>query len=499
MMRTASRILIIDDDTVIRLSCKLALKNKGMIIDLAENGIVGLQKIKSRHYDLVILGIMVTQKSGDKIIEEIRNHDEHIIIIIITGHADIKSAIITLKKGVYDYLQKPFTPDALRQALRKGLMWRQLIIETKQLRKEREQNLLKLAAEQSRLTAITNCMGEGLIATDQKGELILINPVACKLLNLEQTQQTGRHIKGNLNNEALENLILQTLDKNQIQQRYRQKEITFALEQGIIYSLTLALITDNDCDAGGLAVVIRDVSEEKKLEKMKSEFQKLVFVVTHELKAPINTIEGYIDLIVKGYTNGKPEKQKEYMTRVHHKTGMLQHLIEDFLSLTAIESGKIKTRMKPIDIREILNEISTFMEIEAKNKGIKIIQKYPGEIPLIRGDKNALNCLFANLMSNAIKYNKENGNITLVMKKQDNFLVTSVTDTGIGILEDDQRKIFDEFYRSPSEIVQKITGTGLGLSTTKHIADLHNGYLEVKSKCGEGSQFDVYLPILNEE
>jgi signal transduction histidine kinase len=173
---------------------------------------------------------------------------------------------------------------------------------------------------------------------------------------------------------------------------------------------------------------------------------------------------------------------------------MLRNLTHDLLSLTSIESGKLARQMEQVNLRLILTDIITFMENEAKSKQVTIQTELPDELPFITGDKNTLTYLFTNLVSNAIKYNKPDGSITIQAAIEDNHIVISVSDTGVGISGDDQKHIFDEFFRSKNEAIKKIPGTGLGLNITKRIAELHNGHITVKSKLGEGSQFDVHLP-----
>ena len=492
------QILIIDDDSVIRLACEKTLKPVGYSVDAAEDGKTGLKKLNEKSYDLVLLDLMMPEISGVQVLEQIRAYDENIIVIIITGFATIESAVETLKKGVYDYIPKPFTPDELRNVVRKGLERRELLLRTEKLRKEREKSLLKLAAQKSRTTTIINCMGEGLIAADKDAHLSLINPVACKLLEMTSPCKIGVTIRGNLNCPELENLIFDTLATEKFTiQKFITQEITFNEKERKIYSVTLAPIKEKRDEISGVALILRDISEEKKLERMKAEFQKLVSVVAHELKAPINAIDGYLDLILKGYVKDKPEKLTEYLARSRDKAEMLRNLVQDLLSLTSIESGKLTREMEPVDIKAIILDIATFMENEAQKKGLTIIHELSENLPLINGDSKALIYLFSNLLSNAIKYNQEGGRVIIKAVTQENFLVVSFIDTGYGMSGEDLQKIFQEFFRSKNKAIEKIPGTGLGLSIAKRIAELHNGFIRVKSKLNEGSQFDVYLPVQN--
>ncbi len=487
-MTEEKNILVVDDDEVIRMACELTLSAEGMTVDTAENGKIGIEKVKAKSYDMILLDLMMPEMPGADFLDFVHEYDDSIIVIIITGFATIESAVDTLKKGAYDYLPKPFTPEELRKLVRKGLERRKLL-------KEREQNLKRIASEQSRLTTIINCMGEGLIATDKDGKLLLINSVASRLLGIKKSCKIGSHIKKYSIHRELENWIIETLEKSRYPKNYFNKEFIFDEKEGTIVSVTLAPIKDKD-EISGLVLVLMDISEERKFERIKAEFRKMVSVVAHELKAPINAIEGYLDLILKGYLEDKPEKRTEYLQRSINKSEKLRHLVHDLLSLTSIESGKITKEMETVDVKPILVEITTLMENEAQAKKLKIIHQLPEKLPLITGDANALTYLFTNLISNAIKYNSQNGEVKIEAKQEGENLVVSVSDTGLGISHDDLKKLFDEFFRSKNEAVQKIAGTGLGLSIAKRIAEVHNGTIKVSSKLGEGSVFTVCLPIL---
>lgn len=491
------QILVVDDDSVIRLACEKTLDSLGYSIDTAANGKSGLAMIKSKNYDLVLLDLMMPEMNGIEVLEEIRAYDTNIVVIIITGFATIESAVETLRKGVYDYIPKPFTPDELRNIVRKGLERRELLLRAERLRRERERSLLKLAAQKSRMATIINCMAEGLIAVDKDAKLLLINPVAGKLLELKAPHQIGKEIQGYLNSTELENLIYEKLnDKNFVYQDSITKEIVIDETTNKVFSITLAPIKEKRDEISGIALVLRDISEEKKLERMKAEFQKLVSVVAHELKAPINAIDGYLDIILQGYVKDKPEKFNEYLLRSRDKAEMLRKLVEDLLSLTSIESGKLTRHQEPVDVRAILTDLSAFMENEAQKRNLKIIQEIPDVLPQLNGDSNALTYLFSNLLSNALKYNRNGGMVTIKVRIQDNQMIVSFIDTGLGISEADLAKIFNEFFRSKNKEVQNISGTGLGLNIAKRIAELHNGIIKVTSRLNEGSQFDVCLPMI---
>ena len=333
-------------------------------------------------------------------------------------------------------------------------------MERRKLLLEREKNLARIAEQQSRLATIINCMGEGLVATDKDGQLLRINSIACKLLGIKEPCETGKHIREYSIAPKLENWIIETLEKNKYPKRFFNKEFIFDETEETIVSVTLAPIKEKE-NISGLVLVLMDISEERKFERTKAEFQKMVSVVAHELKAPINAIEGYLDLILKGYLKDDPEKRNEYLTRSINKAEKLRNLVQDLLSLTSIESGKITKEMEVVDIKPILLEICTLFENEAQKKKLKIVKQLPEQMEQISGDKKALGFLFTNLISNAIKYNKENGTVEISVRQTEKVINIKVSDTGIGITEQDLEHIFDEFYRSKSDKIKNVAGTSV--------------------------------------
>jgi len=492
---TETNILVIDDEEMIRLGCKKILTDMGMKVDTAENGKIGLEAIQKKQYDMVLIDLMMPGMDGMELLRQIKQIDEKIVSIVITGYATIESAVKAVKLGAYDYLPKPFTPDELRTIATKGLQRRRLLLEADALRKERERNLLEIANERSRTATIINCMGEGLIATNRLGQLVLINPVARKMLRIKDVSIIEEYISNRLNNAELERLILETLNNGLTEESFVTKEIEFDKIEERIYSVTLAPIQEERGEMLGLAAVLRDISEEKKIERMKSEFVRLV---SHELKAPTGAIEGYLNLILDGIVDeADSERLLSIIRKSRDKAVALQKLIKDLLDLSSIDAGNVARHLEPLTLKTILKEVTDFMQNEAAKKSLEINLRIPDNLPPVRGDKDDLNRLFLNLVTNAIKYNRENGEVTISVDVEGSFLVTLVQDTGIGMTKDELKDIFKDFFRAKNAFTRKISGTGLGLSIAKKIVESHHGYIEVESEYGKGSTFRVYLPLLS--
>ncbi len=485
------KILVVDDEEIIRIGCQRILEDSNFQVDLAENGRIGLEKVKASSYDLVLMDLMMPEMNGMELLDEIQKLDKKIVCIVITGFATIETAVDAVKKGAYDYLPKPFTPDEFRAKVNRGLEKRRLIIEAEKLREERDRNLLECSNEKTRTLSIVNCMSEGLIATNRFGQIVLINPSAMRMLRLKDTRVIGKTVEGLLGNPDLKKDIAETLER--VTKTASLTRLEISTPDGRFLQPNITPIMDETGECLGTVTVLLDVTEEKKVEKMKSDFVQLV---SHELKAPVGAIEGYLNLIIDGVTANNPEKEKEIIKRSRDKAKSLLELINDLLDLSRTERKATSKIMAPVDLPEILTETVNFYQNEAKAKSITLRLAVAPQLPKILGNAEDLARLFANLLSNAIKYTPENGCVNVYAERRNSHLAISVQDSGIGMNKEELTKIFDEFYRAKNALSRKISGTGLGLAIAKKIAEEHKGYIEVESKLNKGSIFCVVLPII---
>ena len=400
-----------------------------------------------------------------------------------------------MKKGAYDYLPKPFTPDEFRAMVTRGLERRRLLVEADELRIEREKNLLEIMKERSRTATIIQCMGEGLLVTNRARQVVLLNPMAKEMLRIRDGQIVGKLFAGRLNNKKLEEFIANSLKNGEDSSVFIRQEIPCEEDIERCFLANLSPILDENNQRAGVVTVLSDISDEKRIDRMKSNFVRLV---AHELKAPIGAIEGYLNLILDGMVGDDEQRKHEIIERSRDRANALLHLIRDLLDLSAIEAGKVAQHLEPVYLDEIVIDVVELMMSEAQQKNIKMSFTSDDDLPLVIGDKEDLRRLATNLISNAIKYNVVDGKIDVAAKKNGSYIKLEVHDTGIGISQSEKDKIFDEFYRVKNDKTRKITGTGLGLSIVQKITKSHQGYVELQSEYGKGSTFTVYLPIRGE-
>ncbi|MBI4778267.1 CHASE2 domain-containing protein [Candidatus Desantisbacteria bacterium] len=248
----------------------------------------------------------------------------------------------------------------------------------------------------------------------------------------------------------------------------------------------------NEEDMGEQVEAIAMLTRElKELDELKSD---LMSMVAHEFRTPLTSVKGYTSMLLDGDAGTINEKQRKFLDMVNENTDRLINLIENFLDVAKIESGKIGMKMEEFNLNEILIAVSqTFIPI-AKKKDIHLHINIPEESLLLKGDKTRLRQVLDNLVNNAVKYTPEQGEVILDAEIEAGNIRVSVKDTGMGISKEDQKKVFDKFFRTKTARRTEISGTGLGLSIVKSIVEKHGGSIRLESEVGNGSVFTVILP-----
>jgi signal transduction histidine kinase len=219
----------------------------------------------------------------------------------------------------------------------------------------------------------------------------------------------------------------------------------------------------------------------------------LLSEVVHELRTPLTSIRGYSKMLL--LTEGiDQEKKLEFAETIHREAVRLGQMINDFLDLARLESGRTYIAQEPINMSEVISETLAILQPQAAERQVSIALQVPETLPTIIGDADRLKQVMVNLVSNAVKYNHEGGRVDIEVKVGEDELSIAVRDTGRGIAEEDLPHIFEKFYRV-DDPEQQTKGTGLGLSITKHIVEVHEGTISVQSVWGQGSTFSFTLPL----
>ncbi|MCI0578555.1 MAG: ATP-binding protein [Chloroflexi bacterium] len=330
--------------------------------------------------------------------------------------------------------------------------------------------------ERNKLGTILGQTNDPVLVIGEESELVLANQAARLALQLPEGNLVGRPLAELIQGEDTLELLSQPAGKN----FSRRGEIT--VNDGRIFNVNMTLI-----EGVGRSVVMRDITQLKELDRLKSEF---VSVVSHDLRSPLTSILGYIELLQRaGSLN---DTQKEFVGRVRSSVTSITSLITDLLDLGRIEAG-LDLSLSRCSLAEIMLEIIEQQQLSIQNKGLNLELNFPEQDLTVIGDRNRLHQAFSNLISNAIKYTPTGGKIGVRVHGHDGQMILQVSDTGVGISPADQPYIFDKFYRAET-VTEKFEGTGLGLSIVKSVVERHDGRIWVTSEPGKGTIFTVVLP-----
>ena len=473
------RILIIDDEPRIRDACMLVLSDKGFDVAAAPDGEEGLQMIKEKHYDIVLVDLMMPTISGFDVVSEVRNHHPDTVVIVITGYATLEHSIEAMKKGAFDFIPKPFTPDQLRAVVDKALRYTTA--------------LQDIADTKSRLGVMVNRLTDGVMTTDAQKLIVQVNPAFLHMIGYHGEEVVGRHVTDIIHNDNLLESIEQAINMSPDTFTEITEEIQFTENsEEKIFSARCAPFRGRMNENLGTITVLHDITTLKKMDQMKSDF---VSMVSHEIRSPMNSLLMQLKIIGDGLAGAVTEKQQEILQRASEKILNLNNLVTELLDLSRIESGLIAHEKEQVDMGKLLVEQKIFHSPYAKEKQINILVNCSDNLPLIFANRQNMEEVFSNLITNAIKYSPSGGSITISAATENEYLKLQVADTGFGIAEEDLEKIFTRFYRVKDSNTRQIHGTGLGLAIVKSIIESHHGKISVASEVGSGTTFTVFLPL----
>jgi len=484
------KILVIDDESVMRDGCQRILTKEGCEVLTAADGEEGLAAIEEdpQRFALILLDLKMPGMGGMEVLEAAREINPTLLIVVITGYATVDSAVEAMKKGAYDFVPKPFTPDQLRLVVNRALEKRRLELEAERLKAEAARSLRDVVTEKGKVRTIINCMADGVLVTDREGRVVLSNPAASRMLGIETNACLERPLREEVGNEKLIEAVQGVLEPKNPEVTTISQELQ--IRDSLIRAHTAA-VKSEEGEVLGTVTVLEDMTYVLELDRMKGDF---IAMVSHELRSPVSAIGQNINLILNGLAGEVTEKQQHLLSRAKERSRGLLDLIGDLLEISKIDAGMALQQKGPLQVEEVVSKVVELMEAEAQTKGVALHQKVHPSLPPVLGDRDNLEGVFTNLVSNAIKYTPDGGEVRVEVAPEGDYIKTVVADTGIGIPKEDLPRIFDKFYRVKSEETRGIVGTGLGLSIVKSIVEAHLGSISVESEEGKGTVFTVLLP-----
>jgi two-component system phosphate regulon sensor histidine kinase PhoR len=346
-----------------------------------------------------------------------------------------------------------------------------------------------LTIKKNEQQAVLESMVEGVIAVDQDEKIINLNKTAAKLFNVEAEDVLGRNIQEVIRHTKLQSLIKKILSSK----KTLEDEMIISDKTEINIQIHGTILKNAQSEIIGALVVMNDVTRLRQLERVRRDF---VANVSHEIRTPLTSIKGFAETLLDGAINN-PVEAKNFIDIIAKQSNRLNAIIEDLLMLAGLEQegDRLKTDFKEKNIRSVIESSLNVCLPLANKKNIEISVECKAGIK-VKMNTVLIEQAMVNLIDNAIKYNPHGSKVNIIVKKNNSHeLLIDVHDNGIGIDKKYLPRLFERFYRVDKSRSSSLGGTGLGLAIVKHIAQVHNGWVDVESTPGAGSSFKIFLPI----
>ncbi|MDO8355327.1 MAG: ATP-binding protein [Nitrospirota bacterium] len=353
----------------------------------------------------------------------------------------------------------------------------------------------ELSEDRAQLLAMLTSMVEGVMVLDCRGRVLQVNPALERMFDVSRMDARGHHCSDVFRHPQLDTLVSTVLTK-----RINEEDEILLQPSGRCLHIE-ASVTACDRENEACAVLVfHDITELRRLENIRKDF---VANVSHELRTPLTSIKGYIEALLDG-AKDDPGTSTKFLEIILKQSDRLNLILEDLLQLSKIESGQILFKREPLQIQRVIERTLAMIKPLADKKGHRLLTFVAQDLPAVLGDEDRLMQVLSNLLDNAVKYTPGNGTITVAAHPVADDLerptiVTavelSVTDTGLGIPEQDRPRVFERFYRVDKARSREMGGTGLGLAIVKHIVEGLGGRVWVEANAPTGSRFVVRLPI----
>lgn len=364
-------------------------------------------------------------------------------------------------------------------------------------RDPRTTNTQLLAEEKAMSDALFASLGEAALATDRYGKIMRINEAALNLFGYTEDDIVGKKYLNVVSAYDLNGHEIDTLNRPIIRSLMEGKPVSGTLQyvkkNGSLFpvAVTVSPIVLDEKPVGTIQV-IRDITVEQQINKAKTEF---VSLASHQLRTPLTAIRWYTELLLKGTMGNLNDKQRTSLEQILGVTLRLIGLVGVLLSTARIETGSLAVTPKPSNICELAHDVIDELQPQMSQRKLKVHEDYDASLPLIHLDPELTRAIFQNLLTNAMKYTPDGGKIYVAVKRERNYVLIRIRDTGYGVPKSQQRHIFTKLFRADNVRRLDTDGTGLGLYIVKSIVQNANGRVWFESEEDKGTTFYVRLPL----
>lgn len=345
--------------------------------------------------------------------------------------------------------------------------------------------------EKNKTMAIITNFSDGLLLFDSKNKLFLVNSQIKSYFGMDSEEVVGKKLSELAKKSVLTPVIeiIKDPKRSKIKKVYREE---LKLRENLYFEVSTIPLKGGKKNIGNL-VILHDVSREKVVEKLKTEF---VSLAAHQLRTPLSAIKWTLKMLLDGDLGKVNPNQREYIEKTYKSNERMITLINDLLNVTRIEEGRYLYKQNLTEVQSLVEFVISSLKEKAKNQDVKLIFKKPEEkMPKIKADVEKIRMAIYNIINNAISYTLSGGKVEVLLTKEDNNMKIIVSDSGIGIPEDQQKRVFSKFFRADNAVKEDTTGTGLGLYITKNIIEAHKGKIWFESESGKGTTFYITIPF----
>ena len=472
-------LLALDDSPILQLMGR-ALRAAEYEIAIVQDFDALQKALQESTPSLVLIGENFASRKGLALAEGMLDRFPTLPILLFAETDTTGLAKAVLQAGLSGYLYPPLRMDDIVNAVNRSLeranhlgdwLRRQVKMTTASL----EERAKLSEAERTRYESIFSNIQDGVIVLDTRNRILFLNPSIREVFGLGAQEMGGLPLL-----DAITHPDLRAMLNRAAEGPLKYHEIN--LDSGQVLNAQYTPIPGI-----GAAITMQDISYLKELDRMKSDF---VHTVSHDLRSPLTALLGYTELIDR--IGPLTEQQREFLQRIQASVQHITNLVNDLLDLERIEAG-FDTRREQVHIGSVLKYTLDTFETQAHAKNINLSMNVATDIIPLRANPIRIRQLLDNLVGNAIKYTPADGSVDINVASRDRQIIIQVADTGPGIPQNEQPRIFDKFYRA-SNVPEGTQGSGLGLAIVKSIVESHHGRIWVESTQGKGSSFFVVLP-----
>ncbi len=508
-MYKSKHIIVVDDEPIMLSTLKMLLNLEGFEnVEYFDSPVTALESVKKCPPDLILSDFMMPQKNGIEFLSEAKEICPDASMILLTGYADKENAIKAINEvGIYKYIEKPWDNEDLLISIRNGLERSGLISELnkkidelsaakQQLEKYSHsleeivmQKTADLVESNTKLSAIINYCADGIIIVSKDAKIVQANPAFENLVGLDKNLLQDKDLHelifaeenklSKVVNEKKEILLRDAAIKNFINDKKIPVEINFA-----------PILSDKPEEEMNYVGVVRNVSLQKEMERLRDDF---IATLTHDLRTPLLASIQTLQFFLDGSLGNVEDKQKTLLDTMKKSNEDMLGLVNALLEVYKYESGKLNLCKTTFDLKHFIEDCISQIQVLADKKNIKLSVDYKGtEDSQLNADRNELRRVMLNLCGNALNHTKSGGEIEITASNQEQDLIISVKDNGIGIPKNDITKLFKRFSQGTSQ--KRSAGTGLGLYLSRQIVEAHNGKIWAESEVSKGSVFSFMIP-----